>query len=85
MIFAVRADGVTLRVDSARGGWMRVGHFADEEERRLSALCREYVEHGVGVARHRAVTEGEDDFLINKAALPRDPCCRPADIRQNQF
>lgn len=69
MILAVRSNGVTFRVDPARGGGMRVSHFADEEKGRLDALGSEDVENGVGVAWHRAVIEGENDFLIGKGQI----------------
>ena len=41
-----------------------VGHGADEEIRRLDALCRENIEDLLAVGRQRAIVEGEHDLLV---------------------
>jgi hypothetical protein len=60
----MRADRVAFLVNAAHHGGIGASHFADHEIRRLHALRSEDVENLVGIGRHRAVIEGENDLLV---------------------
>ena len=64
MILAVRADRVPGGVHPAHRRGICVGHGADEEIRRLDALCGENIEDLLAVGRQRAIVEREHDLLV---------------------
>jgi len=64
MILGVRTDGVSFGVDAAHQFGKFRRHAADDEERRLDAFMREFVQHDVGSIWQRSVVEREDDLVI---------------------
>ena len=65
----VRADGVAGRDDLLEDLGMIAGMLADREEHRLGALVGQRLEHALGVARPRAVVEGQHDFLVAQEVI----------------
>ena len=66
MGIAMRADGMSGRMNLAHRLGIGLRHPPDEEEGRLDAFGSENVESAGGVGRQRAVVEGQHDLMVGE-------------------
>ena len=66
MVLGVRANAMAGLIDPPHHGGIRTGHVAHQKISHLDALRGEDVENRVGVARQRAIIEGQDDLFVGK-------------------